>query len=343
VSLRRLLLLSCLLGAIVQPAAAQEPPPPPPPTEPQGSLESRQIIAEGVTAGGIDLGGQNVEQAAQTLELALRPLIERPVVVKSGGREFALSKDDAGVRFNALRTAKRAYYAGRDKGPGTAVDLALRHDARKVGRFAESIDAEVARRPKDASVRITLTQVFLRKGKIGRTINEHELARAIDKVLADPAARRELRAKLNPDRPATTTKEVRRAYNTVLTVDRTGLKIRLFKRLRHARTYGIAIGAAGFDTPSGLFNIQTKQVNPPWHAPNRPWAGDYAGTTIPGGAPNNPLKARWMGVNGAVGIHGTAEEWSIGTRASHGCIRMRVAEVIALYRRVPIGTPVLIR
>ena len=51
-------------------------------------------------------------------------------------------------------------------------------------------------------MRITLTQVFLRKGKIGRTINEHELARAIDKVLADPAARRELRAKLNPDRPA---------------------------------------------------------------------------------------------------------------------------------------------
>ena len=50
-----------------------------------------------------------------------------------------------------------------------------------------------------------------------------------------------------------------------------------------------------------------------------------------------------MGVNGSVGIHGTAEEWSIGTRASHGCIRMRVADVIALYRRVPVGTPVLIQ
>jgi lipoprotein-anchoring transpeptidase ErfK/SrfK len=48
-------------------------------------------------------------------------------------------------------------------------------------------------------------------------------------------------------------------------------------------------------------------------------------------------------VNGAVGIHGTAEEWSIGSRASHGCIRMRVSDVIELYRRVPVGTPVLIR
>ncbi len=128
-----------------------------------------------------------------------------------------------------------------------------------------------------------------------------------------------------------------------MTVDRDHLVLRLFKRLRHARTYDIAIGQAGFDTPTGLFSIQSKQVNPTWHVPNRPWAGSLAGSTVPGGAANNPLKARWLGVSGAVGIHGTAEEWSLGTRASHGCIRMRVSDVIALYRRVPLGTPVLIR
>jgi lipoprotein-anchoring transpeptidase ErfK/SrfK len=306
-------------------------------------LEQRQVIAEGVKAGGIDLGGQNVEQASQTLELALRELVERPVVVKSARREFTLQAADAKVKFNPLRTAKRAYYAGRDEGPGVEVPLALRHDERAVRRFAVDVDRKVAKRPKNASVRITLTQVFLRKGKIGRTVNEHELARVIGKLLLDPTLRRDVRAKRNPDRPDTTTKEVRRRYATILTVDRTGLKVRLFKRLKHAKTYGIAIGMAGFDTPSGLFSIQSKQVDPPWHAPNQPWAGSYAGRTIPGGAPDNPLKARWLGVNGAVGIHGTAEEWSIGTRASHGCIRMRVADVIQLYRRVPLGTPVLIR
>jgi lipoprotein-anchoring transpeptidase ErfK/SrfK len=84
-------------------------------------------------------------------------------------------------------------------------------------------------------------------------------------------------------------------------------------------------------------------VNPAWHAPNRPWAGAYAGKTIPSGDPRNPLKARWMGLGGGVGIHGTAEEWSIGTRASHGCFRMRVGDVKRLYARVPVGTPVLIR
>ena len=84
-------------------------------------------------------------------------------------------------------------------------------------------------------------------------------------------------------------------------------------------------------------------MNPSWTAPNRPWAGSYAGRTVPGGAPDNPLKARWLGVTGSVGIHGTSESWSIGSRASHGCIRMHVGDVIDLYPRVPYGTPVLIR
>ena len=61
------------------------------------------------------------------------------------------------------------------------------------------------------------------------------------------------------------------------------------------------------------------------------------------GAADNPLKARWLGIVSGVGIHGTADEAWIGTRASHGCIRMRVADVIDLYPRVPVGTPVLIR
>ena len=334
-SLRLLVAVSCALAlGATGVASAQEPTPP---------LEDRQIIAEGVKAGGIDLGGQSVTQASQTLELALRELVERPVLVKSAGREFTLAAKDAGVKFNPLRTAKRAYYEGRDKGPGVEVELALRHDEEKVRRFALSVDREVASKPRNARVRIELTDVFLRKGKRGRTINEHELARSIGKALQDPVLPRDLSAKLNPDLPERTTKEVRREYRTIVTVDRTGLKLRLFKRLRHAKTYGIAIGMAGFETPSGLFRIQSKQVDPPWRAPNRPWAGAYAGRTIPGGAPDNPLKARWLGVNGAVGIHGTAEEWSIGTRASHGCIRMRVADVIELYRRVPMGTPVLIR
>jgi lipoprotein-anchoring transpeptidase ErfK/SrfK len=64
---------------------------------------------------------------------------------------------------------------------------------------------------------------------------------------------------------------------------------------------------------------------------------------VAGGSAENPLKARWMGIVNGVGIHGTGEPSSIGTRASHGCIRMTVPDVVDLYPRVPVGTPVLIR
>ncbi len=175
------------------------------------------------------MGGQSVEQATQTLELALREHVSRPVVVRTGGRKFTLTAKDARLKFDPLRTAKRAYYEGRDKGPGVEVDLALKHSSKRVRAFAERVDEEVRVKPKDASVRITLTQIFLRKGKIGRTINEHELARVIDKLLADPALKREIRTKLNPDRPEVRTSEMRARYRTVVTVDRDHLVLRLFK------------------------------------------------------------------------------------------------------------------
>ena len=325
-----LVVLSVLLA--VPAASAQEPPPP-----------EEQIIAPGVTAGGVDVGGQTIEEAATNLDLALRPAVEAAVEVSTVGRTFRLTAAQARVRFDALRTAKRAYYAGRDKGPGARVPLALGHSRKAVAAFTETIDAKVARKPRNARVRITLTRLFLRKGKRGRTVNERELARRIDRALGDLTRRREFRAPPKPDLPDVTTAEARRQHRTVVTVDRKRYKLRLFKRLRHKKTYGIAVGLAGYGTPGGRFNIQSRQVNPVWNVPNSAWAGSLAGQRIPGGAPNNPLKARWLGVSGSVGIHGTAEEWSIGSRASRGCIRMRVRDVIDLYPRVPLGTPVLIR
>jgi L,D-transpeptidase catalytic domain len=325
-ALRRALAVSCLLLAAPAPAGAAE-----------------QVIAPGVRAGGVDVGGQTIESAATTLRIGLEQRLTRPITVRASNRRFRLTASGARLRFDALRTAKRAYYAGRDKGPGQEVDLALTWSARALRAFSVRVDRAVSRAPRNPSVRITLRHMRVRRGRSGKTINEISLARRLALTLGDPGRPRVLRARMNRDRPSVTMAGLRRRYATVVTVDRRAKRLRLFKRLRIRRRYGIAVGAAGFDTPSGLFAIQSKQVNPAWHVPNSPWAGSLRGRVIPGGAPSNPLKARWLGVNGSVGIHGTAEEWSIGSRASHGCIRMRVRDVIDLYRRVPMGTPVLIR
>jgi lipoprotein-anchoring transpeptidase ErfK/SrfK len=114
-----------------------------------------------------------------------------------------------------------------------------------------------------------------------------------------------------------------------------------FKRLKLANTYRIGVGRAGFETPSGLYRVQNKAVNPSWFVPDKPWAGSLAGKVIPPG-PDNPIKARWMGIYDGAGIHGTSDTASIGTAASHGCIRMLIPQVEELYDQVPVRTPIYI-
>ena len=142
--------------------------------------------------------------------------------------------------------------------------------------------------------------------------------------------------------PKVSTAQLAKKYPAVLIVDRGTFKLTLYKNLKKAKTYGIAVGQVGLDTPAGLYTIQNKAVNPAWHVPNSAWAGDLAGKVIPGDDPSNPIKARWMGIYDGVGVHGTSDDASIGSAASHGCIRMHVPDVEELYDEVPVGAPIYI-
>ena len=97
----------------------------------------------------------------------------------------------------------------------------------------------------------------------------------------------------------------------------------------------------GLETPAGLYHIQDKAIDPSWHVPLSAWAGSLAGRVIPPG-PDDPIKSRWLGIFDGAGIHGTDETWSIGHAVSHGCVRMLIPDVIDLYDRVAVGTPVYI-
>ncbi len=77
--------------------------------------------------------------------------------------------------------------------------------------------------------------------------------------------------------------------------------------------------------------------------PNSDWAGDLAGRTIPANDPQNPLEGRWMGFHDGQGIHGTADIASLGTAASHGCIRMPYWKAHQFYDAVQVGTPVTVK
>jgi lipoprotein-anchoring transpeptidase ErfK/SrfK len=103
-------------------------------------------------------------------------------------------------------------------------------------------------------------------------------------------------------------------------------------------TFGVAIGMPGHETPTGSFHVVDKRKNPTWLPPDSPWAKGLG--PIPPG-PGNPLGTRWIGTSApGVGIHGTPADWSIGSAASHGCLRMHIPEVETLYEDVVVGMPV---
>ena len=143
-------------------------------------------------------------------------------------------------------------------------------------------------------------------------------------------------------KPKVTRAQLVDKYPLVLVADRPSFKLKVYRRLKLSKAYTVAFGAVGFDTPAGLYHIQNKAVNPAWSVPKKPWAGSLGGTVVPGGTPQNPLKARWLGIFDGAGIHGTDQIGSLGSAASHGCVRMAITDVIELYDQVAVGTPIYI-
>jgi lipoprotein-anchoring transpeptidase ErfK/SrfK len=131
----------------------------------------------------------------------------------------------------------------------------------------------------------------------------------------------------------------------LIVVSRTTNKLWLYNNFQVERTYGVATAAPGFETPPGEWEIIWKVENPTWHNPcfGEPdcWAAGEPEEIPPG--PGNPLgtRALYLDADG-IRIHGTPSDSSIGSWASHGCIRMHISESEELYPLVPVGTPVFI-
>jgi lipoprotein-anchoring transpeptidase ErfK/SrfK len=108
-------------------------------------------------------------------------------------------------------------------------------------------------------------------------------------------------------------------------------------------TYPVGVGKSG-KSWAGTGAIRGKFLRPAWSPPRalkreKPWTPDY----IPGGSPKNPMGAAAMTLNvDQYAIHGTNDPGSIGGFVSFGCIRMHNRDILDLYKRVHVGTRVVV-
>ncbi len=105
------------------------------------------------------------------------------------------------------------------------------------------------------------------------------------------------------------------------------------------RTYSVAVGRPGWETPVGQFQVREMIRDPAWKNP-------FNGTVIAGGHPRNPLGRRWIGFwsdgKNWIGLHGTPHPDSIGQAISHGCVRMHNRDIEELFETIRPGTPVIV-
>ena len=311
-------------------------------------------IAEGVTVGGIDVGGLEAPEARARLRRQLTAPLRRKIVVAYRASSLGLKPAGLGARVDVGSAVEQALAKSRE---GNAIARVMREvsggeleaavkphvsfSRRGLRAFVLRISQRWDRPARNARVEAAGPGLRHVAARTGRVIDRRRLNRLLASALARPRAPRRILAPTRITRPDVTASELGDRHPYFITVDRKRFRLHFFKNLRRVKSYVIAVGRVGLETPEGLYHIQNKAVDPAWNVPDRPWAGALAGRVIPPG-PDNPIKARWMGFYDGAGVHGTNDTASLGTAASHGCIRMSIPEVKELYSEVPVGTPIYV-
>ncbi len=318
------------------------------------AARSGEIVA-GTTVGGVDVGGMSEAEARAAVEREIAQRLGQPLTLTYRDRDFELDAALFDVSTNADEVVGTALAESREgsfirrsllsltgRAQGKAYELDVDYSTGAVARVVAGIRRELDRDARDARVAASFTGVLLTPASTGVTVQAQALRRGISEAVVGAEESRSLAVPTKSTKPKVTTGELTDRYSHFIAISRSRRELRLFVDRKLVRTYPVGIGALGFETPSGIYEIESMAANPAWYVPDKAWAGDLAGKVIKGNDPDNPIKARWMGFWDGAGIHGTADEASIGTAASHGCIRMTVRDVIDLYDRVPLHTPLSI-
>ena len=306
-----------------------------------------ETMPAGTIIAGHDVAGMTLEQARTLIEREVTEPLLAVVTVRADETSLSLDPSEfVHVDVDAMleaavspsRTAslaERAWSRVSRSAPGTDVPVLKSVDEAalqlRIDEYAKDLDEKAV----DASLTVEGSAVKIAPSKTGRKVKKPEatamLAGALlegDKDVTLPLAR--MKPKVHED-----------SFGKTIVVRISERRLYLYDGDELEKKYGVAVGTPGHPTPRGEFEIELKRFMPTWSNPGSDWAKSMPKTIPPG--PNNPLGTRALNLNiSGIRIHGTTADSSIGTAASHGCMRMHRWDIEDLYPRVEVGTRVFV-
>ena len=306
-------------------------------------------LLPGMRIDGVAVGGMTRGEATAALADVARASESTRLVVRAGGAVWTTSPRGIGATVDVAATVDAAFGELEDlgfvervirrlRGEPFAVEIPLEPtiDTATLGAWVRDAAASVDTEPVDAVFDLVDGEVVLLPAVIGRSLDRRDAVVALGAAIASGAADVEL--------PVTTREPASdgAGLGKTIVVDISENRLVLYDGTAVEREYRVATGAPGYPTPLGSFEVIRKAENPTWVNPDpEGWGKDYPPSIGPG--PGNPLGTRAIYLDApGIRIHGTYNASSIGTFASHGCVRMLIADSEALYPLVPIGTRVFI-
>lgn len=307
-------------------------------------------ILPGVTVGGVDVGGMTRGEAVREVEAQADLTLTDDLVVRAAGYTWTvtpaalgMSADVAGAVDRGFAVAdefslfERLSHRLRDEPVDRAYPVEFAYDEAAVRAFVQQAYDEVALPAVDARFELVDGELVTQRSEGGQQLKVELATRRILRALERQVDDVDIPVK--PVAPAITTSSL----GTTIVVDISDNHLWLYDGLQVIADYDVATGTPGYPTPAGTFEIIDKKENPTWYNPDpEGWGADMPASIGPG--PGNPLGTRALYLNApGIRIHGSWDASSIGTAASHGCIRMHVADSEEMYPMVPIGTRVFVK
>lgn len=308
---------------------------------------AREILPRGTRVAGVDLSGMTRAQARDEMAARVATPLGDPVTVRSGKSTFTLDAasmvevDIDGMIDEAFEPRKTASLPARvldrvmDRETGVTAEVQVTLDESALGQWLHEVAASVETTPADADIALDGSTVVVVPSRVGVSLDMTATADALRSALT--TGEKQVDAPIIHTEPEVTESDL----GPAILVDISERRLYLYLNGAVEKTYGVAVGTPSHPTPRGEFEITLKRYRPTWGNPGSAWAADMPKTIGPG--PGNPLGTRALNIDSpGIRIHGTSADSSIGTAASHGCMRMHRWDVEDLYERVDVGTPVFI-